>query len=475
MPEYQRPGVYVEERSVLGNSVVPVQTAVPAFVGYTQKAQGRNHDDLTLQPTRISTLLEYNQLFGGPNVKLSVQLGDLGSFTASDVTVGALTHHLYYSLQLYFANGGGPLWVVSVGGYPGSGQAQVEKGKLLAGLEALDRISEVTLVYFPDIGNMAPKTIPSTAAGNRFEVLQRALEVCGQRMDRFLVMDLADPVEEFREKIGSHYLSFGAVYAPDLQTSLPWQQTDAQISLVRKSNTQDEGVVALDGKTLEEALALAGNDAKVGKIVVPQWVARVRAAVSALPLPVLPPGGAVLGSYVAVDAQQGVWKAPANVALKGVNAPVTTITDAAQIQLNTPLDGKAINAIRQFEGQGTVIWGARTLDGNSHDWRYIQVRRTVLYIEQSIKAALQWVVFEPNTTTTWIQVKSMVESFLSNVWRQGGLAGATAEEAYIVQSGLGQSMTAEDVLNGRLVVNVALAVTRPAEYILLTLTQSMGS
>jgi phage tail sheath protein FI len=138
-----------------------------------------------------------------------------------------------------------------------------------------------------------------------------------------------------------------------------------------------------------------------------------------------------------------------------------------------PIEGLAINAIRDFVGRGTLVWGARTLDGNSNDWRYIQVRRALIYIEQSVELALNKFVFAPNVAQTWVTVTSMIGSFLRGVWQAGGLMGASPAEAFSIQCGLGSTMTAQDVLEGRMIVQIKLTMVRPAEFIVLTFQQQM--
>ena len=193
----------------------------------------------------------------------------------------------------------------------------------------------------------------------------------------------------------------------------------------------------------------------------------------ALKLGVLPPSGGMAGVFTAIDATRGVWNAPANVSLVSVIDPTVRINNDMQADLNVPLDGKAIDAIRQFPSRGNVVWGARTLLGNSNDWRYIQVRRTIVYIEQSIKNAMMPFVFAPNTGQTWSTVVSSVSNFLQGLWSQGGLMGSTAAEAYTVECGLGSTMTAQDVLDGYMIVQVQLQMIRPAEFIVLTFKQKM--
>jgi hypothetical protein len=117
------------------------------------------------------------------------------------------------------------------------------------------------------------------------------------------------------------------------------------------------------------------------------------------------------------------------------------------------------------------VWGARTLDGNSQDWRYINVRRTMIMIEQSLKLACRAYVFEPNDSNTWVTMKSMMNNFLADLWKQGALAGAIPEQAFDVQVGLGSTMTPADILAGLLLVTVKLAIVHPAEFIVITFQQ----
>lgn len=187
----------------------------------------------------------------------------------------------------------------------------------------------------------------------------------------------------------------------------------------------------------------------------------------------LPPSAAMAGIYTMVDNSRGVWEAPANVTLNYVDSVTEEIDDLAQAALNVPTNGKAINVIRPFRGEGIKVWGARTLDGNSLDWRYINVRRTLLFLEESVKNAARAYVFEPNDAGTWINMKCMIENFLRSVWKRGGLAGATPEDAFEVHVGLGDTMTAEDILNGIMRITVLVAVTHPAEFIEITFQQQV--
>ena len=150
------------------------------------------------------------------------------------------------------------------------------------------------------------------------------------------------------------------------------------------------------------------------------------------------------------------------------------ITHEQQEGLNVdPNSGKSINAIRAFPGKGTLVWGARTLAGNDNEWRYVPIRRLFIMIEESARKATAFAVFEPNDATTWLKVKGMLESYLYGLWEQGALQGSTPEAAYYVNVGLGKTMSQQDVLEGKMVVEIAVAAVRPAEFIILRFSHKL--
>ena len=255
-------------------------------------------------------------------------------------------------------------------------------------------------------------------------------------------------VNDFRDKIGNKDLAYGAAYYPYLQTSLTY--------------VHDESKVAIGSDTLDKIKSSkTGLYNQVKAALVQQYIT-------------LPPSAAIAGVYATTDRERGVWKAPANVGLSEVIGPVLKITHEAQEDLNVdPNTGKSINAIRAFTGKGTLVWGARTLAGNDNEWRYISVRRLFNMIEESTQKATSFAVFEPNDATTWLKVKAMIESYLFGLWQKGALAGPSPATAYFVNVGLGKSMTQQDVLEGRLIVEIGLAAVRPAEFIILRFTHRL--
>lgn len=186
----------------------------------------------------------------------------------------------------------------------------------------------------------------------------------------------------------------------------------------------------------------------------------------------VPPSGAMAGVYAATDTNQGVWNAPAGGPLAGADLAYI-LTDAQQASFDETTRA-TLCGLRRFPGESAPrVWGARTLDGNNPDYRYIQVRRTIVYIEQSIRNALDPFVFAANDANTWTTVISMISNFLTGIWSQGGLTGAKPSEAFTVQCGLGSTMTADDILQGYMIVQVTLQMIRPAEFIELTFKQRM--
>lgn len=468
MSNYQTPGVYVEENTTLAPSVAAVSTAIPAFIGLTEKAEDTKGESLTLVPTRIKSLAEYETLFGKGNPEaFTVILDDTvkdadKSFVSRTVSVNLPSpskKFMYASMQLYFANDGGPCYIISVGKYDTSTDKLYEK--LKKGLDTLEAEDEPTLIVFPD------------SQGTDLSIYNDALAQCNKLQDRFVIMDLknttnpSSDASTFRSAVNGDYLKYGAAYYPDVKTSLPYNFDLTLITITQNFKKETDGTPftgitsanyeeyyknkkVSDLKNLDETLYNSIVE-KISKFTM-----------------TVPSSGAVAGVYAQTDRDRGVWKAPANIALNNVVAPAVKITDATQASLNIDADsGKSINAIRSFTGKGTLVWGARTLDGNSNEWRYIQVRRLFNYIEESIKKSTSWAVFEANDANTHIRVKAQIESFLTGIWRAGGLVGASAAQAFFVNVGLGSTMTSQDVLEGRMHVEIGLAASRPAEFIIL--------
>lgn len=581
------PGVYIVEKNAFPNSVVEVATAVPAFIGYTERADNGGNS-LYGKPWRIASMAEYERYFGAapaPKFKikrltaaaaaaaaadtagapakegLDAQMAEALTAASTDKPAPAATmdkprtqvseinrngrkyllmrepgkagnrYLLHQAMRHFFQNGGGPCYIVSVGNYDTDIEAGDDAKGLVSGLVPLIKEQEPTMIVVPD-AVLLPKADCVT-------VQTAALKHCGYDMkNRVAILDVwggeldrQDPagscIDDFRNDIGINFLDYAAAYYPWLHTSLVqssafnywmvdsaadlaailWDdlglskaeagdkraaQHRAALADVTKTDADWIKVITdiIDGgsKTDEQKAKAKARlaDAKLAKddiaphrilldkslLTTSELYTKIRDE-ALVQMNLMPPAAAMAGLYTMVDNTRGVWKAPANVSVAGVVKPAVEISHADQEDLNVTTQGKSINAIRSFIGEGALVWGARTLDGNSLDWRYINVRRTMIMLEESCRLAAKAMVFEPNVSTTWVTIKSMISNFLVGIWKRGGLAGAVPDDAFSVHVGLGETMTPEDILEGILRVTVLVAISRPAEFIEITFQQQM--
>ncbi len=460
MPTYKTPDVYVEEISVFPPSVAEVETAIPAFIGYTAMAKKVVADDLHLKPTKIYSLKEYEAYFGFPaedTISVSVTVNSTtGVGTVTSFTEPTPAFLLYYSVQMFFENGGGQCYITSVGTYPTATAAAL--ADLQAGLTAVGVEDEPTMIVIPEAVQLL---------GADYSTLVMAvLTQCGKLGDRVGIFDIHDGgasldstgLSTNRGYFGANNLKYGAAYYPFLKSALHYyvNASETNVSVIVSPATSGVGL-----NTLKATQTAAYNAVKTE--LNNHFVT-------------LPPSGAVAGVYAATDQSRGVWKAPANVSLADVVEPVIRLDNAHQDDLNVDATtGKSINAIRAFAGKGTLVWGARTLAGNDNEWRYISVRRFFNMVEESVKKSTYWAVFEPNDANTWVKVRGMIENYLTQKWREGALAGATTKDAFFVRCGLGTTMSAQDILEGRMNVEIGMAVVRPAEFIVLKFSHLLQS
>ena len=637
---YKTPGVFVEEIPKLPPSVAQVETAIPAFIGYTEKAKDLAPNDLLNKPKRLGSMVEFELYYGfGPSPTVTeVNIDSGNNFVSATVTN---KFFLYDSMRMFYANGGGDCFIVSVGNY----SATINKTHFTTAITALEKEDEPTILLFPDAVDLNDADIAS--------VQQAALLQCNNMQDRVGVFDVRknDPKGvNFRGNVGVNHLKYGMAYTPWLKVSLPKtiKYTDVKSVLKRSgiavtlpgltSNVEIQTLISdmdkafvdramIDAKTkllsppngilpekfnaLEAAFNTTNNSANLqalfqytydiadqidkyvngpapdlltltalrtnvtnavasnfdplfAKVVALElevdaditgaytaivfstlvtaasWPIATNAALPAsadineandnnrriaavnllrplfselntaylnlvvgsaneytkkfdeslaLTFPAykailagvgasmttMPPSGPVVGIYALVDRTRGVWKAPANVSLSNVIGPDVAFTSTELDALNVDaVSGKSINAIRAFTGKGTLIFGARTLAGNDNEWRYISVRRFFNMVEESCKKSTEPFVFEPNDANTWVRVQGMIENFLTVLWRAGALQGAKPEHAFYVAVGLGKTMTALDILEGRMIVEIGMAVVRPAEFIILQFSHKMA-
>ena len=462
------PGVYVQEIPAFPPSVAEVETAIPAFIGYTEKALGPAGDDITWIPKKITDFGQYTLFFGGPaqetedSITIDVSVDSSGNqvVTCKPVAGKASKYKLAYSVQQFFDNGGATCYIVSAGKYaaaPGAPTA-ADLGK---GLDQVKDVDEVTLLVIPE----------AQWSDNHAVLEGKLIQQASDLKDRFAIIDpaavtpktSANPagdidgdVKKIRDNTkGVDLDRYAAAYYPNLVTTYGLNFDFANLKIDTASDP------ALVGKKM--------SDLGQGSVL---W-ATAKAAVGKLYVE-LPPSPAIVGLYARIDSTKGVWKAPANESLFSVTGPTIAISSREQENLNVdPNSGKSINVIRTFPGFGCLVWGARTLNGNDNEWRYISVRRFFNMVEESIKKSCQLFVFAANTIDTWVKVQAMIENYLFLKWKEGALAGAKAEQAFYVRVGLGSTMTALDILEGRMNVEIGMAVSRPAEFIVLKFTQIM--
>lgn len=389
MPEYQTPGVYVDETTFRPKTITGVSTATTAFVGPTPKGPVEG------PPEPLTSFAEFERFYGGLET-LRIAGGEARNYVA-------------HAAQAFFAEGGRRLYVARVmvpdDGRPLTVEDYVgEDRPTRTGLAALDECGDASLIAAP--GASADETLGRG-------VMQALVRHVEQHRHRFAVLDAIrgwsiDAVRQLRRDFDS---SRAALY-------YPWVLVDDP---------------------------LAGP-----------WQRRRL---------VLPPSGFICGIYARVDATRGVHKAPANEIIRSARGLETRIT-ARQQEIVNP---EGINCLRSFRWRGPVVWGARTLSSDP-EWKYINIWRYFLYLEQSIKRGTQWTVFEPNGEPLWNRVRQAVEMFLYNEFRIGALQGEKPEEAYFVRCDR-TTMTQDDIDNGRLICEIGVAPLRPAEFVIFRIGQ----
>jgi len=467
---YKTPGAYIEEISKLPPSVAEVETAIPAFIGYTQKVTYKG-TSLTNKPKRIKSYKEFEEVFGmAPETTFTITLVTVDGEDQinGDIADPGLTFRMNYCLEMYFANGGGPCYIVSTGQYGSADFANTDQ--LLMGLTATRKEDEPTMLLFPDA--------PRLSESNFYSLYVAALRQSFELKDRIVIVDVFNTGDQdfsavetsFRGGIGNNYLNYGAAYYPWLKTALNY--------------AMDEGSQAVTGGSFVPGTVLKVPQPDLDVPLTPGEISTsvyhsnnelyhaIKKQLADINI-VLAPSCIMAGIYAMVDNTRGVWKSPANVSLTRVKEPTVKIDNDDQESMNVHTTGKSVNAIREFAGKGIMVWGARSLDGNSNEWRYIAVRRFFNMVEESTKKASENFVFEANDANTWVKVRAMIENFLILQWREGALAGATPGEAFYVKVGLGETMSALDILEGRMNVEIGMAVVRPAEFIILKFSHKM--
>ncbi|WP_213999451.1 phage tail sheath subtilisin-like domain-containing protein [Arsukibacterium sp.] len=392
MPDYTRPGVYVNEIPASPQPVTAVSTSTVVFVGCA--ASGPVN-----QPVLISSFTEYQQLFQ----------------RATAAEQHTQPDPMTLAVMAFFGNGGKDAYIYRL--------ASKNDDNDVASLTANDyshfyqtvlaTLDDYSLLLLPGQHWQSNKHAQSNA------VISATLTFCQQQRQCMLLLELAADLH-LSSAAGASILglpasSFAALYYPWLTITNP---------LAKGTLT-------------------------------------------------IPPAAVAAGLYCRNDARYGVWKAPAGVTAKlmGITGLAFNIDDSIQQQLN-PL---GINCIRTLPRVGTVVWGARTLASQTdQEWRYISVKRTAIFIEQSIIQSLQWAQSEPNDQPLWQAVRRNISNFLVTLFRAGAMQGVTQNEAFFVRCGLNETMTEKDINLQQLVIELGFAPVKPAEFVVISITYKLS-
>ena len=518
---YTIPGVKPLEKRVFGRTVVTKVTAVPIFIGYTQRQQSFKQSDLlknggfsaqsepqskvstrgkdagtatslSSQTAVTATLEEVKKVEEKTpktkSTKSKAKQVDTHIFEENEIVVQKIDtlkeyfhqfgggdytweekkeFYLYESIKLFYANGGSTCYVVSVGTYKNE---KVDIEDLEKGLDKIFEIAHANLVLIPDAvsledkgrGKLYNELLLSCSPDNKHKVF----------INQFAILDAkkggqkySDESETLRNIVEGDHLVHGAMYHPWLHTDVI-SRTDIEMSLLDGdvSYIEQEFNLSENGWADYKSKSTKSKANYLRRAKREKWESFINETIRKNSL--LPPSGAVAGAIVRNDERFGIQKAPANINLRGVVELNAVINDTNQGQFNAPEEsGKSINCIRSFVNNDIKIWGARTLDYRGLDYRYINTRRTMSMLQDSIKNLLEQFVFENNDTRTWLKIRASLSKFLKGMLSRGVLFGTTPSQAYDFAVGFGETMDETDILEGIIRVEVKLALIRPAEFI----------
>jgi uncharacterized protein len=493
------PGVYIEEVSSGVRSISGVSTSTTAFIGWAPKGP-------TTRALRVFSFAEYERKYGGLHPK----------------------SWLGYSVKHYFDNGGQEAWILRVAG----ADATVEEttlGDLQIKANSPGQWSEFYAVQTKKLASdqtrftLTVLELQRDASGRpdptKTSVAESFVNLSMNKDDSRYVVEIVKDIER-----GSQLIEVDAADdATDPGDSDTITQLPAGDETPLEDSNSNEFIAAVDNVAKEDGvldqvrlfnllcvpgctdrqalsrllsfcryrraflIADSPSDAKLsdfqsgtelsgetrnGAIYFP-WI-KASDPLAENTIQDFPPCGFMAGIFARTDASRGVWKAPAGIdaALTGVHSPKDDMTDKQNGSINI----RAVNCIRKFPIYGTVVWGARTLDGDEErgsEWKYIPVRRTALFIEESLYRGTQWAVFEPNDEPLWAQLRLNIGAFMHDLFRQGAFQGRTPREAYFVKCDK-ETTTQSDINRGIVNAIVGFAPLKPAEFVVIKITQIAG-
>jgi len=496
MPEYLAPGVYVEEISGGTKPIEGVSTSTAGIVGAAERGPS--------EVQMVTSWLEFQRVYGGyiPDVS-----------------------YMTYAAEGFFSNGGQRLFVARVvgsgattAGAVGVFTATAVGGgtwgngiwiKVSAATKPASNKLKLSIAYFRSPPAALPVDPTSTAAAdltNPARIVPDVIEVyddltitVGSSNNLIKVVNansnliqlswdgaqaLARPADQAFTQLGSNGSDDATLGAPEYQVGLDALALIDEISLLLVPDEVRSGMSNLTTAAvnqcslLKDRFAILSSDSgqrNVTSVSTPTdstyaafyypWIEVYDPSIDGPRM--IPPTGHVAGIYARTDIERGVHKAPANEVLRGVRRLEFPVTKGMQDILNP----QGVNCLRDFrsDGRGIRVWGARTISSDP-EWKYVNVRRLFLFVEESIDEGTQWVVFEPNDEPTWAKVRRSITGFLISVWRSGALVGTTVEEAFFVKCDR-TTMTQDDIDNGRLICYIGIAPVKPAEFVIFRISQ----
>ncbi|MGW7578577.1 phage tail sheath family protein [Streptomyces sp. NPDC054765] len=431
MTAQKPPGVFVTERPSGARMITGAGTSTPAFLGYT-KVLGSEGAAFSEQERKVPQLVRsWREFADRYDIEQLAALRKDDKAGARDTTEVERCFTLAEAVYGFFANGGQSCYVVGFTKPAEKVTAVALKGdpEARTGIGGLETVPDVAMVAVPSLWDMISDVSGDTASPPQVSspsnddltagkaLIDAVLAHCTKMRDRLAVIDappaqLPEPLKAFVGGLGPRHsddAAFTALY-------YPWVN-----------------VPGVDGSRRT-----------------------------------VPPSGHIAGVWARTDFERGVFKAPANQNLRGVLDIPTLLTDDQQGELN----GLGVNCLRVFPGRGLLVWGARTRS-DSRDWRYLNVRRLICFLADSIRDSSTWAVFEPNDDRLWATLRHSVTSFLTDQWRQGALQGRTPDEAFYVVCD--QTNNTEATMDaGQVICDIGIAPVRPAEFVHFTITQMAG-
>ncbi len=517
MPEYLTPGVYVEEFEIGAKPIEGVSTSTAGFLGLTERGP-------TNPPKLVTSFEQYRRIYGGyiqgsylaysvegffgnggqrcfigRIVRTGADDASLAAGTVTFTAVGAGTWGDRIAIRVEDATSGNANEFKLIAAYwdrslpdfsipADAGEQRKKFRELMEGAaksEVFDNLSDdpnSPEYYLKKLGDplnnlsylvvMSGTGRPPNTAGNFFEALAGGADGAGvPTRENFLGDPTALPGSKRGLTAFTDIDEISIIYVPDIHIVAAAGRQTLIDDILTQCETLKDRFAILDAPVNTSNIPglnipfVAGRPSKYGAIYYP-WIKVYDPLAKEMKL--IPPGGHIAGIYARSDNERGVHKAPANEVVRGAIDLEFNITKGEQALLNP----RGINVIRSFNGRGILVWGARNaiLDPL---WKYINVRRLFIYVEESIDEGTQWVVFEPNNEKLWERVKATITQFLTRVWRDGALMGTKVEEAFFVKCDR-TTMTQDDIDNGRLICVIGIAPVKPAEFVIFRIAQWAG-